>query len=153
MVSRELPTNSAAPPGAERCTVVVIGAGLGGLAVAVNLIKGGITDFVLLEQSEGIGGTWWDNRYPGAEVDVTSELYSLSFAPHVFARTHAGQAEIQSYMEKVVDDQRLRPHFRLGTRVVSVRWDDRTRTYMVVAADGRQWEARHVVACVGQLNN
>lgn len=133
--------------------VVVIGAGFGGLATAYNLKRRGVTRFVVLERSHGAGGTWWDNRYPGAEVDVTSELYSLSFAPHVFGRTHARQAEIQAYIEKAVDDHGLRGHLRFGTRVASVRWEEATRTYLVTAEDGRQWRAGHVVACVGQLNN
>src|SRR3712207_8996410 len=51
---------------------------LGGIAVAVNLVKRGVDDFVLLEKGAGPGGTWWHNRYPGCEVDVTSELYSRS---------------------------------------------------------------------------
>ncbi|GAA2411332.1 NAD(P)/FAD-dependent oxidoreductase [Actinomadura vinacea] len=147
----DLPRSEESAP--VRTDVVIIGAGFGGVATAHNLRRRGVGKFVVLEQSDGLGGTWWDNRYPGAEVDVTSELYSLSFAPHVFGRTHAGQAEIQAYMEKVVDDHGLRPHFRFGRRVESVRWAEKTHTYLVTAADGGRWEARHVVSCVGQLNN
>src|SRR4051794_16688747 len=153
MVSRELPTNSAAPSEAERCTVVVIGAGLGGLAVAVNLIKRGITDFVLLEQSRGVGGTWWDNRYPGAEVDVTSELYSYSFKSNVFTRSHASQAELLSYIDEVVDEYGIAPMLRLSARVTDATWDESASLYEVVAQDGRRWRARYLVSAVGQLNN
>jgi cation diffusion facilitator CzcD-associated flavoprotein CzcO len=133
--------------------VVVIGAGFGGIATVFNLRRRGVYDVVVLEKSSGIGGTWWDNRYPGAEVDVTSELYSLSFAPHVFGRTHAGQAEIQEYMERVVDEHGLRQHFRFDTEVASVTWLDDAQVYDVRSADGRRWTATHVVSCVGQLNN
>lgn len=134
-------------------TVIVIGAGVAGVALAVNLAKRGICDFTVLEMSEGIGGTWWDNRYPGAEVDVTSELYSFSFAPHVFTRTHAGQAEVQRYIEDVVAERGLADHFTFGTKVEGVEWVDETSTYLVTAADGRRWRTRFLVSCVGQLNN
>ena len=59
--------------------VAVIGAGPGGLCTAIQLRRAGIEDFVILEKADGVGGTWWHNRYPGAECDVQSHLYSFSF--------------------------------------------------------------------------
>ena len=59
--------------------VAVIGAGFSGIAAAVALKKRGIEDFVIFESADGIGGTWWKNRYPGAEVDLESHIYSFSF--------------------------------------------------------------------------
>ena len=59
--------------------VIIIGAGPGGLCTAIKLREAGIEDFIILEKAEGIGGTWWHNRYPGAECDVKSHLYSFSF--------------------------------------------------------------------------
>jgi cation diffusion facilitator CzcD-associated flavoprotein CzcO len=56
--------------------VAIIGAGFSGIAAAIALTRQGITDFVMFEESEGIGGTWWKNRYPGAEVDLESHIYS-----------------------------------------------------------------------------
>ena len=66
----------------ERHTLAVIGAGPGGICVAIKLIEAGIDDFVVLEQAERVGGTWYHNRYPGAECDVMSHLYSYSFEPN-----------------------------------------------------------------------
>src|SRR2546421_12322681 len=81
------------PEGTPR--VVVVGAGFGGIAAGVKMKAAGIHSFTIYELSLGIGGTWWDNTYPGAEVDVGSHLYSYSFKPHDWARTHAKQAELQ----------------------------------------------------------
>jgi cation diffusion facilitator CzcD-associated flavoprotein CzcO len=69
--------------------VAVIGAGFGGIAMGVKLRQAGIHSFTIYESSLGIGGTWWDNTYPGAEVDAGSNLYRYSFKPHDWTRTHA----------------------------------------------------------------
>ena len=100
------------PAGTPR--VVVVGAGFGGIAAGVKMKNAGIHTFTIYESSLGIGGTWWDNTYPGAEVDVGSHLYSFSFKPHDWTRTHAKQAELQKYLEETVDEFGLRPHLRLG---------------------------------------
>ena len=96
--------------------VIVVGAGFGGIAAAVKMKRAGIHTFTIYESSLGVGGTWWDNTYPGAEVDVGSHLYSFSFKSHDWTRTHAGQAELQKYMEETVDEFGLRPHLRLRRR-------------------------------------
>ena len=105
------------PAGTPR--VVVVGAGFGGIAAGVKMKRAGIHTFTIYESSLGIGGTWWDNTYPGAEVDVGSHLYSFSFKPHDWTRTHARQAELQKYLEETVDEFGLRPHLRLGVAVES----------------------------------
>ena len=81
------------PTGTPR--VVVVGAGFGGIAAGVKLRDAGIETFTIYESSDGIGGTWWDNTYPGAEVDVGSHLYCFSFRAHDWSRTHARQPELQ----------------------------------------------------------
>ena len=103
---------------------MVVGAGFGGIAAGVKMKGAGIHTFTIYESSLGIGGTWWDNTYPGAEVDVGSHLYSYSFKPHDWTRTHAKQAELQKYLEETVDEYGLRPHLRLGVAVESAPWDD-----------------------------
>jgi cation diffusion facilitator CzcD-associated flavoprotein CzcO len=131
--------------------VAVIGAGLGGVAAGVKLKKAGIDDFTIFEKSSGIGGTWWDNRYPGAEVDVSSHLYCYSFKRHDWTRTHARQAELQAYLEEVVDEFGLRPHLRLGTAVEAVVWRDDAGGYAVRTAVGTE-TYRAVISAVGMLN-
>src|SRR5437763_12451136 len=110
------------PAGTPR--VVVVGAGFGGIAAGVKLERAGISTFTIYESSLGIGGTWWDNTYPGAEVDVGSHLYCFSFKPHQWTRTHARQPELQKYLEETVDEFGLRPHLRMGVTAESASWAD-----------------------------
>ena len=142
------------PAGTPR--VIVVGAGFGGIAAAVKMKRAGIHTFTIYESSLGVGGTWWDNTYPGAEVDVGSHLYSFSFKSHDWTRTHAGQAELQKYMEETVDEFGLRPHLRLGVGVVSCTWDDVRHVWTVGLDDGtgQTWtdECHVVVSSVGFLN-
>jgi cation diffusion facilitator CzcD-associated flavoprotein CzcO len=133
-------------------SVTIIGAGFGGIAAAVKLSKAGIRTFTIFEQSPGIGGTWWDNTYPGAEVDVGSHLYSYSFRGSDWTRTHAKQGELQQYLESVVDHFELRPHIRLESVVVSAVWDENSHTYAVTLANGETSESQAVVSAVGLLN-
>ena len=126
---RPSPQELFGPAGTPR--VVVVGAGFGGIAAGVKLKQAGIHTFTIYESSLGIGGTWWDNTYPGAEVDVGSHLYCFSFKPHDWTRTHARQPELQKYLEETVDEFGLRPHLRLGVAVESATWDDDRHVWTV----------------------
>lgn len=141
-------SNSVAPTP----TVAIIGSGLGGVAAAVNLSKRGIRSFTVFEKSDGVGGTWWDNRYPGAECDVPSALYSYSFKLHDWSRTHATQAEIQGYIEEVIDDYDLRSRFRFGHGIVRAEWNDERMQYLVTLDNDEQLWFDVVVSAVGMLN-
>ena len=132
--------------------VAVVGAGVGGIATGVNLRRAGIDTFTIYESSLGIGGTWWDNTYPGAEVDVPSHLYCFSFKPHAWTRTHARQPELQKYLEETVDEFDLRSHLRLGTAVEGATWDDDARVWRVQLDDGTVDECHVLVSAVGFLN-
>ncbi|MGI5450189.1 flavin-containing monooxygenase [Streptomyces sp. CA-243310] len=117
--------------GREHVRVAVIGSGFGGLGAAVRLRREGITDFVVLERADSVGGTWRDNDYPGCACDVPSHLYSFSFAPNPdWPRTFSGQPHIRAYLEQVADTFGLRPHIRLNSEVRLMRWD----------ADELRWE-------------
>jgi len=130
----------------------VIGAGFGGIAAGVKLKRAGIHTFTIYESSLGIGGTWWDNTYPGAEVDVGSHLYCFSFKPHNWSRTHAKQPELQKYLEETVDDYGLRPHMKLGVTVESAVWNDERHVWTLQFEDGRVEECDVFVSAVGFLN-
>jgi len=132
-------------------SVVIIGGGLGGIAAAVKLKKRGIGTFTIFERSAGPGGVWWDNRYPGVEVDVSSHLYSYSFKRFDWSRTHADQAELQRYLQEVIDEFDLREHFRFETKVERVEWDG-SRGYHVWTSDGEGLYCRAVISAVGLLN-
>jgi cation diffusion facilitator CzcD-associated flavoprotein CzcO len=138
------------PEGTPR--VVVVGAGFGGIAAGVKLRRAGIRTFTIYESSLGIGGTWWDNTYPGCEVDVGSHLYSYSFKSHDWTRTHAQQAELQKYLEETVDEYGLRAHLRLGVAVRSAHWDDDRHVWTVELDDGTRDQCHVLISGVGFLN-
>jgi cation diffusion facilitator CzcD-associated flavoprotein CzcO len=137
-------------------TVAVVGGGLSGLATAVQLVRSGVRSFTVIEQSDGVGGTWRDNVYPGAACDVPSHLYSFSFAPKSdWSRRFAGQPEILSYAEDLVDRYHLGPHLRLGTTVAGAHFDGSTGTWRLdlrTAGGEELLEVDTVVFACGQLS-
>ncbi|RKS78984.1 cation diffusion facilitator CzcD-associated flavoprotein CzcO [Actinomadura pelletieri DSM 43383] len=132
--------------------VAIIGCGFGGIAAAVKLKKKGLHHFTVFEQSDGPGGTWWDNRYPGCEVDIASHAYSFSFLTYDWTRTHAGQEELQRYAEHVVDRFDVRRHCRFGVRVESATWDAEKSRYDLRLAGGEVEHFDVVISCLGLLN-
>ncbi|MDW5324171.1 NAD(P)/FAD-dependent oxidoreductase [Plantactinospora sp. KLBMP9567] len=138
--------------GREPIRVAIIGAGLGGIAAAVKLRKRTSATFVIFEQSAGVGGTWFDNRYPGCEVDVHSHAYSFSFLKYDWPRTHATQPELLAYAEHVVQRFGLTPHLRLNTRVTDLVWEESTSCYRLSTEHGDSEEFDVVISALGLLN-
>lgn len=137
----------------EAVDVAVLGAGFGGLAVAIDLVRAGLTDFVIVDAADGVGGTWRANTYPGAACDVMSHLYSLSSTPKKdWSRTYATQPEILDYLEGVADRWGLRPHLRLGTAVRAATWDETGQRWHLTDAAGGTLTARVVVCALGLLS-
>ena len=136
-----------------RCQVAIIGAGFGGLGMAAQLKRHGISDFVVLEKGDDIGGVWRDNSYPGAACDIPSHLYSFSFAPSAtWSRHYAPQEEILGYLHGLADRFGLTEHIRLGTEVTTCAFDDNDGHWTIETAAGDTIEARALVAATGQLN-
>jgi phytoene dehydrogenase-like protein len=82
--------------------IVIVGAGFGGIGMAIALKKAGFHDFVILEKSDDLGGTWYHNQYPGCACDVPSPLYSYSFELNpAWSRLFAPQQEIWEYLRMV----------------------------------------------------
>jgi cation diffusion facilitator CzcD-associated flavoprotein CzcO len=145
-------TGKRTPTQTSDMRIAIVGAGFGGIAAAVFLQRAGFQDIRIFEKSDGIGGTWWDNRYPGAATDAASHIYSYSFAPHDWTRTHVGWDELQRYLEKVVDDFGLRPKLSLGTRVTSLTWSAERHGYLV-ATDTNEPEFFHAaISAVGMFS-
>ncbi|MFE4056390.1 flavin-containing monooxygenase [Streptomyces sp. NPDC059096] len=133
--------------------VAVVGSGFGGLGAAVRLRREGITDFVVLERADTVGGTWRDNSYPGCACDVPSHLYSFSFAPNPdWPRTFSGQRHIRAYLEHVADTFGLRPHLRLGHEVRLMRWDADAAHWEIETSQG-VFTAEVVVSATGALSD
>lgn len=142
-----------ATPAAAVHEVIVLGAGMSGLAMAIGLKRVGIDDFVVLERSPALGGTWWDNRYPGAHVDVPAPLYCFSFAPNPdWRRRFAAAPEIRAYMARCADRFGLRPHLRLGTTIRRARFDEARGMWDIETDDGQRLRARFFVCSTGPLN-
>ncbi|MFD5415249.1 flavin-containing monooxygenase [Streptomyces nojiriensis] len=139
--------------GREHVRVAVIGSGFGGLGAAVRLRREGITDFVVLERADSVGGTWRDNSYPGCACDVPSHLYSFSFAPNPdWPRTFSGQPAIRAYLEHVADTFGLRPHIRLDSEVRMMRWDAEELRWEIETSAG-ELTADVVVSATGPLSD
>ena len=132
--------------------VVIVGAGFGGIAAAIELRRHGFDDVVLLERAvSGIGGTWRDNVYPGCACDVPSHLYSFSFATRRdWSRLCSPQAEILAYLTDVAREQSIDRLVVPGADVVACEW--RPGGWTVTSADGRVWNADAVVIATGQLH-
>jgi len=133
--------------------VIIVGAGFGGLCLAIKLKQAGIEDFVLLEKDADVGGTWWANTYPGCACDVQSLLYSFSFEPnpdwsHMFGR----QPEILAYLRHCVEKYRLAPHIRLSSEVTCAAYQDADRKWLVETADSMRYRAGILVAATGPLS-
>ncbi|NLU70017.1 NAD(P)/FAD-dependent oxidoreductase [Streptomyces sp. HNM0574] len=138
----------------EHVRVAVIGSGFGGLGAAVRLRRAGITDFVVLERRDGVGGTWHDNTYPGCACDVPSHLYSFSFAPNPeWPRNFSGQEHIRSYLERVTDTFGLRQHIRFHSEVQLMSWDPEELHWQIEITDGRRLTADVVVSATGPLSD
>ena len=133
-------------------TVAIVGAGFGGISAGITLQRAGITNFTIFEGSSRIGGTWWDNQYPGCEVDVPSHLYSFPFKRYDWSRTHAKQAELHTYLEETVEDFDLSPHIRLGVSVDEAVWDEATHTWNLKLGSGEPFVCHVLISGVGFLN-
>ena len=136
--------------------VVVIGCGQSGLLAGIRLQEAGIP-FTIVEKNAGVGGTWWENSYPGARVDVGNHFYCYSFEPSDhWTEYFAQQPELQRYFQSVMDKYAIGPHVRWETEVLGATWDEDSATWSVRtrAADGTEdvLVARAVISAVGQLN-
>ncbi|KAK5073177.1 hypothetical protein LTS08_004260 [Lithohypha guttulata] len=144
--------------------VVIIGGGISGMCTAIDLIqRNKCKNFVILERSGGVGGTWRDNKYPGCCCDVWSHLYSYSFEQNSdWTREYPGQEEILRYLVGVAQKYELYRYVRFNSTVESAKWDDATKKWHVdVRVEGSKdsefgsqyiLKSDFLVSAVGQLN-
>jgi len=136
----------------ELLDVIIIGAGVGGLAAGVMARDLG-QRFKILDRGKTVGGTWRDNTYPGCACDVPSHLYSLSFAQNPdWTRSYPRQPEIEAYLEKVTDSLDLRRSIDFGCEITGLRWEDRQCHWIVSIAGGTERRARSVIMATGPLS-
>ena len=135
--------------------VVVIGAGMSGLAAAHRLQQAGV-EVVVVEKNDDVGGTWLENSYPGCRVDVSNLFYCYSFAQRDDWPQHfSSQDVLLEYFRDVADRFGLRPLIRFGTEVLAAELDEATMRWTLTVRDGAgesTIEADAIVSGVGQLN-
>jgi cation diffusion facilitator CzcD-associated flavoprotein CzcO len=143
-------------PGAQAADVVVVGAGFSGLYSLYRLRKLGLK-VLCFEAGDGVGGTWYWNRYPGARVDIESMQYSYSFDEDLqqewrWPEYFSPQADLEAYANHVADRFGLREMIRFGARVNRMRFDERTSRWHVSTQRGDEVTAKYVIAASGALN-
>ena len=137
--------------------VVIVGAGFAGMYMLHRLRGLGISTRVF-EAANGVGGTWYWNRYPGARCDVESMQYSYSFSPELqqewqWSELFASQPEILRYANHVADRLDLRRDIQFDTRVTSARFDRATHRWSICTDRGDQVSSQHCVMATGCLSS
>jgi cation diffusion facilitator CzcD-associated flavoprotein CzcO len=133
--------------------VAIIGAGLGGIGMAVALRRAGIEDFVVLERASEIGGTWRDNTYPGVAVDIPAQAYQFSFELNPdWSRVFAPGREVKAYIDRCTESHGIRSHIRLSSEVLSRQWDEEEHVWRL-RLPGGEVTARFVISAVGAFVN
>ncbi len=136
----------------NRYEVIIIGSGFGGIATAIKLQEAGIHDYVILERAPEPGGTWWQNTYPGAAVDVQSPLYCLKHEPYDWSRMFALQPEILAYTNHLLDKHRLRNKIQCNQEVTAATYDEQKHCWQVATASDRLFTAPVLVNASGILS-
>ena len=140
----------------DAAAVVVIGCGESGILAGIRLAQAGLP-FTIIDKNEGPGGTWWENRYPGARVDIGSHQYCYSFEPaDHWSEYYCRQPELRDYFAGVVEKHDLGSHCRFATTVTALRWDEAASLWQITMRDANgaqdMLEARFVISAVGALN-
>ncbi|MFZ0833114.1 MAG: NAD(P)/FAD-dependent oxidoreductase [Mycobacterium sp.] len=150
-----VPALESTPEVREAFSVVVVGCGQSGLLAAIRLQEAGIP-YTVIEKNAGVGGTWWENSYPGARVDVGNHFYCYSFEPSDhWSEYFAQQPELQKYFDDVMNRHGITEHVRFSTEVLEADFDDdATWSVRIRNPDGTEetLRARAVISAVGQLN-
>jgi cation diffusion facilitator CzcD-associated flavoprotein CzcO len=133
--------------------IVIVGAGFGGIAAAIELRRHGFDDIAILESAPELGGTWFYNDYPGAACDVPSHMYSFSFAQRRdWSRLCSPRQEILGYLNEVVDAHGVRPLIRCAETVTSATFDETAARWQLTTEAGDSYDADAVILATGQLN-
>ena len=132
--------------------VLIIGSGFGGQCSAIRLKKAGIENFHILERRSFPGGTWCQNTYPGAAVDVQSPLYSFSFEPYPWSQMFAEQNELEQYTKDILSKYDLNSKTTLNANVNAVHWDETEKHWVIQTDDGSTYRAKFVINCSGPLS-
>ena len=132
--------------------VLILGAGVCGIAAAVGCVRAGFDDFVIIERASEIGGTWHHNTYPGCAVDIPSHVYSFSYAPNAdWSRLFSPAQEVKSYLIDVAQQYGLGPKMAMETELLNATWDEDAQRW-IVTTDRGVYRARYFVSAAGPLH-
>lgn len=137
-------------------SAIVIGAGLAGVCAAIQLKQAGVP-FIIVEKNSDVGGTWFENSYPGCGVDTPNHFFSYSFSPNNDWSHHfSKQGEILDYIRETAEKFDLRKYVRFGFEVTRADFDENTNTWTIETVDAQggadQIKASILITAVGQLN-
>lgn len=137
----------------QQVTHLIIGAGFGGIGLAIQLQKHQLGDVKIWEKQAELGGTWFDNQYPGCACDIASNLYSFSFYKKPdWSRRFAPQAEILEYLKDCAEHFNITPYIELNHEVASASWNEETQRWHVKSKCGDEICAQFLISATGQLN-
>ena len=132
--------------------IAIVGAGFGGIGMAIRLRQAGIEDFVVLERAPEVGGTWYANTYPGCQCDVPANLYSFSFARNPeWRRSYPEQPQILEYLRRCAREYGVEPHLHRETEMLDAAWDAEAQRWRIETSRG-DLDARILVAAPGLLS-
>ena len=133
--------------------IVIVGAGFAGLGAAIQLLKVGIKNFIILEKNDSIGGTWRDNTYPGCGCDVKSHLYSFSFFNRSdWSNAYAKQPEILDYIHQMFNHYQLDDFIAYNCHISSMSFEPTTGIWTVSDSSDKVYTSRIVISATGPLN-
>src|SRR5690349_23951356 len=130
--------------------VIVIGAGFSGIGAAIKLDEAGFSDFVIVEEGDGVGGAWHWNTYPGISVDIPSFSYQFSFERRTdWSRVYAPGTELRDYARHCADKYGVRERVRFNTRVLAASFDDEADLWRLRTDAGDEISARYLIGATG----
>ncbi len=133
--------------------IAIIGAGFGGIGLAVQLKRSGFDNFTIFERATDVGGVWRDNTYPGAACDVPSRMYSFSFEQGFpWSERFGQQPEILTYLKHCAEKFGILPQIRFDTEIRDAAFDAETNKWRVSTAGGEDVMADLLVSAVGLFN-